>query len=154
MVLASTGAPVCAQSFKWSPIQIFTSIRTKDSLFKNESYFFAELKQLKVLIDRLESGEKLFIILDEILKGTNSRDKQTGSKHLIEQLIRLNASGIIATHDLALGQLIDSYPENIKNMRFEVEFKNDELVFDYKLKDGISQNMNATFLMKKMGITI
>ncbi len=154
MVLASTGAPVCAQSFVWSPIQIFTSIRTKDSLFKNESYFFAELKQLKVLIDRLESGEKLFIILDEILKGTNSKDKQTGSKHLIEQLIRLNASGIIATHDLALGQLIDSYPDNIKNMRFEVEIKNDELIFDYKLKEGISQNMNATFLMKKMGITI
>ncbi len=154
MILASAGAPVCAQSFEWSPIEIFTSIRTKDSLLKNESYFFAELKQLKVLIDRLESGKKLFIILDEILKGTNSKDKQTGSKHLIEQLIRLNASGIIATHDLALGQLKDTYPENINNMRFEIEFKNDELVFDYKLKEGISQNMNATFLMKKMGITL
>lgn len=154
MILASTGAPVCAESFEWSPTQIFTSIRTKDSLYKNESYFFAELKQLKVLIDKLESGERLFIILDEILKGTNSKDKQTGSKHLIEQLIRLNASGIIATHDLALGTLADNYPQNINNMRFEVEFENDELVFDYKLKEGISQNMNATFLMKKMGITI
>lgn len=102
----------------------------------------------------MESGEHLFIILDEILKGTNSKDKQTGSKHLIKQLIRLNATGIIATHDLALGKLAESYPENISNMRFEVEFENDELVFDYKLKDGISQNMNATFLMKKMGITI
>lgn len=154
MILASTGAPVCAQSFEWSPIQIFTSIRTKDSLYKNESYFFAELKQLKVLINQLQSGKRLFIILDEILKGTNSKDKQTGSMHLIEQLIRLNASGIIATHDLALGDLVKTYPNNISNMRFEVEFNNDELVFDYKLKLGISQNMNATFLMKKMGITI
>jgi len=154
MILASTGAPVCAQAFEWSPIQIFTSIRTKDSLYKNESYFFAELKQLKVLIDQLKSGKRLFIILDEILKGTNSKDKQTGSMHLIEQLIRLNASGIIATHDLALGDLVKTYPNNISNMRFEVEFNNDELVFDYKLKSGISQNMNATFLMKKMGITV
>jgi len=153
MILASTGAPVCAQAFEWSPIQIFTSIRTKDSLYKNESYFFAELKQLKVLIDQLQSGKRLFIILDEILKGTNSKDKQTGSMHLIEQLIRLKASGIIATHDLALGDLVKTYPNNISNMRFEVEFNNDELVFDYKLKSGISQNMNATFLMKKMGIT-
>jgi hypothetical protein len=154
MILASTGAPVCAKSFEWRPIKIYTSIRTRDSLFKNESYFFAELKRLKSLIDQLEAGEKMFIILDEILKGTNSKDKQTGSKHLIEQLIRLNAAGIIATHDLALGELAKNYPENIKNMRFEVEFENDELVFDYKLKTGISQNMNATFLMKKMGITI
>ena len=154
MILASTGAPVCAKLFEWRPIKIYTSIRTRDSLFKNESYFFAELKRLKSLIDQLEAGEKMFIILDEILKGTNSKDKQTGSKHLIEQLIRLSASGIIATHDLALGELAKNYPENIQNMRFEVEFENDELVFDYKLKNGISQNMNATFLMKKMGITI
>ncbi|PKP29866.1 MAG: hypothetical protein CVU00_14240, partial [Bacteroidetes bacterium HGW-Bacteroidetes-17] len=125
MILASTGAPVCAQAFEWSPIQIFTSIRTKDSLYKNESYFFAELKQLKVLIDQLQSGKRLFIILDEILKGTNSKDKQTGSMHLIEQLIRLKASGIIATHDLALGDLVKTYPNNISNMRFEVEFNND-----------------------------
>ena len=154
MILASTGAPVCAKSFEWTPIEIYTSIRTRDSLFKNESYFFAELKRLKTLIDQLEAGNNIFIILDEILKGTNSKDKQTGSRHLIEQLIRLKASGIIATHDLALGDLIKTYPENIINMRFEVEFENDELVFDYKLKEGISQNMNATFLMKKMGITI
>lgn len=154
MILASTGAPVCAQKFVWSPIQIYTSIRTRDSLFKNESYFFAELKRLKTLINELEAGNQMFIILDEILKGTNSKDKQTGSNHLVQQLIRLKASGIIATHDLALGDLVQTYPENIKNMRFEVEFENDELVFDYKLKSGISKNMNATFLMKKMGITI
>jgi hypothetical protein len=153
-ILAMAGAPVCAKSFRFSPAQVFTSIRTKDNLLQNESYFFAELKRLKAIIDELEKGNRLFIVLDEILKGTNSKDKQTGSKALLKQLIRYGASGLIATHDLALGELIDEYPENIRNMRFEVEIKNDELEFDYKLKDGISRNLNATFLMKKMGITI
>jgi len=120
----------------------------------NESYFFAELKRLKAIITSLESGKQLFIILDEILKGTNSKDKQTGSKALLKQLVRYGASGLIATHDLSLGDLILEYPENIRNKRFEVEIQNDELVFDYKLKQGISQNLNATFLMKKMGITV
>jgi len=153
-VMAMAGAPVCAQQFVFSPASIFTGIRTRDNLLENESYFFAELKRLKAIIDSLQAGSKLFIILDEILKGTNSKDKQQGSKALLRQLIRFDSSGLIATHDLTLGELINDYPVNIRNKRFEVEIKNEELVFDYKLKDGISQNLNATFLMKKMGITI
>jgi len=153
-VLAMVGAPVCATKFNFSPASIFTSIRTKDNLLQNESYFYAELKRLKAIIDELEKGNRLFIILDEILKGTNSKDKQSGSKALLKQLIRFGSSGLIATHDLALGDLIKEYPGNIRNMRFEVEIINDELEFDYKLKEGISRNLNATFLMKKMGITI
>jgi hypothetical protein len=152
-MLAMAGAPVCAAQFRFTPVGIFTSLRTSDSLLQNESYFFAELKRLKSIIDKLQAGEKLFIVLDEILKGTNSRDKQEGSKALLRQLIRYNASGLIATHDLSLGELINDYPLNIRNKRFEVEIVNDELVFDYQLKEGISQNLNASFLMKKMGIT-
>ena len=136
------------------PVGIFTGIKTTDSIQNGESYFFAELKKLKKLIDRLESGQKLFVILDEVLKGTNSADKQKGSMALITQLIKLGSSGMIATHDLALGSLADAFPDNIINKRFEVEIANNELVFDYKLKNGISQNLNATFLMKKMGITV
>ena len=153
-ILAMTGAPVCASKFVFSPAEIFTSIRTRDNLLQNESYFFAELKRLKAIIDELDSGTQLFIILDEILKGTNSKDKQMGSLALLKQLIRYNATGLIATHDLSLGSLIEEFPENIRNKRFEVEIENDNLVFDYTLKDGISRNLNATFLMKKMGITI
>jgi hypothetical protein len=153
-ILAMVGAPVCATEFRFSPASIFTSIRTKDNLLQNESYFFAELKRLKAIIDELEKGHRLFIILDEILKGTSSKDKQSGSKALLKQLIRYGASGLIATHDLALGDLINDYPVNIRNMRFEVEIIDDELEFDYKLKEGISRNLNATFLMKKMGITV
>jgi len=154
MVLSMTGAPVLADKFLIKPVDIFTGIKTTDSLQDGESYFFAELKRLKELIDKLESGQKLFVILDEVLRGTNSADKQKGSMSLITQLIRLSASGMIATHDLALGKLINEFPENITNKRFEVEINNNELVFDYKLKEGISQNLNATFLMKKMGITV
>ena len=153
-VLAMTGSTVCAKSFKFTPVEIFTSISTKDSLQKNESYFYAELKRLQMIIDKLNNGEQLFIILDEILKGTNSKDKQEGSKALLKQLIKLNSSGIIATHDLALGSLADIYPKNIVNHCFEVEIENEKLIFDYKLKNGSSKNLNATFLMKQMGITL
>ncbi len=154
MILALAGSVVCANKFIISPIHLHTSVRTSDSVQKSESYFFAELKRLKSIIDRMQAGERLFVIIDEMLKGTNSKDKHHGSEALIEQLIRLKASGLIATHDIGLGSLAEKYPENVKNYRFEVEILNDELHFDYKLKTGISQNLNATFLMKKMGITV
>ena len=153
-VLAMTGAPVLADEFVFTPVQLFTGIKTSDSLQDGESYFFAELKRLKEIIERLEKGERLFILLDEILRGTNSKDKQKGSQALLKQLIRLGASGMIATHDLSLGALQKEFPENVVNKRFEVEIINNRLQFDYLLKEGISQNLNATFLMKKMGITV
>jgi hypothetical protein len=153
MVMAMTGSAVIAERMTFFPAAMITSIRTRDSLQKNESYFYAELKRLKYIIERLEQGEKLLILLDEILKGTNSRDKQSGSIALLEKLLGYGATGLIATHDLALGELEKTYPENISNKSFEVVIENDLLVFDYKLKDGIARQMNATFLMKKMGIT-
>ncbi len=153
-LLACTGTPVDAEEFTLYPARLVTSLRTTDSLNDNESYFFAELKRLKMIIERLNRGEKLFIILDEILKGTNSVDKQKGSIALMKQLISLRSCGIIATHDLILGELEKVFPEQIKNYRFEADITNDELSFSYKLKEGIAQNMNACFLMKKMGITV
>ena len=154
MVLAMTGSLVLANKFLLKPVDIFTGIKTTDSLQDGESYFFAELKRLKEIITTIENGSEVFIILDEILRGTNSADKHKGSEGLVKQLISLGASGMIATHDLTLGQLENAFPGKVTNKRFEVEIQNDELVFDYKLKDGISQNLNATFLMKKMGITL
>ncbi len=153
-LLASIGAPVCAESFNFYPANLVTSLRTSDSLNDNESYFFAELKRLKMIIDRLQNGEKLFIILDEILKGTNSTDKQKGSLALMKQLIAMDGCGIIATHDLVLGKLVAEFPGNIKNYRFEAEIKDDHLSFSYKMQTGIAENMNACFLMNKMGITV
>lgn len=152
-MLACAGAPVCAESLSFYPCKLVTNLRTADSLADNESYFFAELKRLKMIIDRLQAGEELFIILDEILKGTNSEDKQKGSLALMKQLISLNGNGIIATHDLVLGNLEQEYPESVKDYRFEADITNDQLSFSYKIREGVAQNMNACFLMKKMGIT-
>jgi hypothetical protein len=152
LILACIGAPVCADEMTVFPGRLVTSLRTTDSLNGNESYFFAELKRLKMIVDRLHSGEILFIILDEILKGTNSVDRQKGSLALVRQLIALDSNGIIATHDLALGTLEKEFPGNVGNYCFEADIKDDALVFEYKIRDGIAQNMNATFLMKKMGI--
>ena len=154
MILALCGSAVCAKEMKISPIQLFTSIRTKDNLAKNESYFYAELLRLQSIIKALKAGSSLFIILDEILKGTNSKDKEMGSKALVKQLIGLKATGIIATHDLQLGELINDFPNHIDNRCFEVDIHDEKLHFDYKLRPGISQNLNATFLMNKMGITV
>jgi len=154
MVLGMAGATVCANRFSFPPGEVFTSMRTTDSLQKNESYFFAELSRLKKMIDKLKEGSRLFIILDEVLKGTNSKDKASGSKALVKQLINMKTTGIIATHDVSLGTLMEEFPDSVINKRFEVEMSDDDLVFDYKLKDGISRNLNATFLMQKMGITI
>lgn len=153
-LLACIGAPVCCERLKLYPNQLITSLRTSDSLSDNESYFFAELKRLKRIIDLLNQGQQLFIILDEILKGTNSMDKQKGSFDLIRQFMQLKANGIIATHDLLLGSLIKQFPEEIRNYCFEADIKENELTFSYKLREGMAQNMNACFLMKKMGIIL
>ena len=153
-LLACIGASVCCEKLKLHPNQLITSLRTSDSLSDNESYFFAELKRLKRIIDLLNQGQQLFIILDEILKGTNSMDKQKGSFDLIRQFMQLKANGIIATHDLLLGSLIKQFPEEIRNYCFEADIKENELTFSYKLREGVAQNMNACFLMKKMGIIL
>ena len=133
-LLACMGAPVWASSFDFHPVQLMTSLRTTDSLTDSESYFFAELKRLKLIINKLERGDDLFIILDEILKGTNSIDKQKGSLALIKQLIELKTNGIIATHDLLLGKLINSYPNNIDNYCFEADIQNEELIFNVSIR--------------------
>jgi DNA mismatch repair ATPase MutS len=153
-LLACIGCPVCGKEMSLHPNQLITSLRTSDSLSENESYFFAELKRLQLIIRKLHNGEKLFIILDEILKGTNSVDKQKGSLALIEQLIRLQTNGVIATHDLLLGTLKETFPANIRNYCFEADIVDNELHFSYRLREGIAQNMNACFLMNKMGITV
>ena len=152
LILACTGVPVCANELTFTPVGIYTNMRTTDSLLKDESYFFAELKRIKGVLELLQKGEKIFVILDEMLKGTNSIDKLNGSKELIRKLIELKAVSLIATHDLKLSEMENEFPDQVYNKCFEIRIENDELVFDYKLSDGVTKTMNATFLMKKMGI--
>jgi DNA mismatch repair ATPase MutS len=154
LLLAMMGAPVFAKRLTFYPIEIHSSIRTNDSLAKRESYFYAELKRLKEIITELEQGKQKLILLDEILKGTNSSDKQSGSIALIKQLMKYQLAGLFATHDLALGDLINHYPENIKNLCFEIHITGDRMEIDYKLSPGVCRNLNASFLMKNMGIIL
>ncbi|MDP1621418.1 MAG: hypothetical protein Q8M08_03675 [Bacteroidales bacterium] len=154
LLLAMIGAPVFAAKLIFYPIEIHSSIRTNDSLAKRESYFYAELRRLKEIIGELESGKQKLILLDEILKGTNSSDKQTGSIALIKQLMKYKLAGLFATHDLALGDLVNHYPENIRNLCFEIQITGDRMEIDYKLSPGVCRNLNASFLMKNMGIIL
>lgn len=152
LVIAMIGAPVCASRYKFSPIHLFTSLRTNDSLQENESFFYAELKRLHLLTAQLESGKKVFFLLDEILKGTNSKDQHAGSEALIKKIIKLNGVGIIATHDVELSKLSTVYKEQVRNLCFEITIKDNKLNFDYKLGEGVCSTMNASFLMKTLGI--
>ncbi len=150
IVMSNCGLPVCTNKIKYNPIKLITSMRTSDSLNDDESYFYAELKRLKFIVNEIKN-ENYFIILDEILKGTNSKDKAIGSKKFVEKLNKSKSTGIIATHDVSLCDLATEYP-TIENYYFDAEIINDELHFDYKMKNGVCKNMNASFLLKKMEI--
>ncbi len=154
VVLAMTGAPVCATDMELPILQVYTSMRTQDALQESTSSFYAELKRLKIIIEAVEQETNIFFLLDEILKGTNSKDRHTGSKALIKQLIQQGGGGIIATHDLELGSLEAQYNGSIENWCMEVQIENGQLHFDYLLKKGVSQSFNATLLMQNMGIKI
>ncbi|HET6994023.1 MAG TPA: DNA mismatch repair protein MutS [Chitinophagaceae bacterium] len=152
IVLAKAGSVVCAKNFSLYPYDLYVSMRITDSLQDSESFFYAELKKLREIIQHLERGNKTFVMLDEILRGTNSNDKHSGTVGLIRKLVGLHATGIIATHDLTIGELSSHYPDYMGNKCFESEIVNGELVFDYKLKEGICTKLNASFLLKKMGV--
>lgn len=152
IVIALNGAPVYAKEFTCPLLGLRTGMRTADSLKDHQSYFYAELNRLHAITVELREQKPLLILLDEILKGTNSTDKQAGSIALVKQLVNYPCLSIVATHDLALGELEAQFPEHVINYHFEPTIENDELSFDYTLKRGIAEKMNATFLMKKMGI--
>lgn len=152
LVLARAGSAVCAKSLLLFPYDLYVSMRITDSLQDSESLFYAELKRLQSIIYHLRDNNKTFVILDEILKGTNSNDKHGGTVGLIRKLAIHRACGIIATHDLTIAGMSAEYTGYMTNKCFESVIVNDELVFDYKLKDGVCSRLNASFLMKKMGI--
>jgi len=154
IVLAMMGSPVCAKHISVSHLKVMSSMRISDNLEESTSTFYAELKKLKEIIDAVYANEKAFLLLDEILRGTNSADRHTGSSALLKQLIKHNAAGIVATHDLELAKLSEDFPSNIHNYHFDVKVNNEELYFDYKLNKGICRSMNASILMKKIGIEL
>ncbi len=154
IILAMSGSAVCAKELTLPLLQVYTSMRTQDALHESTSSFYAELKRLKVIIEAVESEHNIYFLLDEILKGTNSKDRHTGSRALIEQMIKSKGAGIIATHDLELGNMEATGNGAIENLCMEVAVENGKLRFDYTLEKGVSKSFNATILMKEMGINI
>lgn len=152
VVLAMMGAPACAKQLTLSPMRIVSTMRIADNLEESTSTFYAELKKLKYIIECVNRREKVFLLLDEILRGTNSLDRHTGSRALVKQLIQHQAVGMLATHDLELAKLENEYPQNIHNYHFDVQVAGEELYFDYKLKEGVCTSLNASVLMRKIGI--
>lgn len=149
-VLAQSGMPVCAKSAHLSVKNIVVSMRMSDSLADQKSYFFAEILRLKNIIDGL--NEQTFLLLDELLRGTNSDDKRQGTIGLLHSLRLKNAQGILATHDLEVCAVSNEFSTYFRNACFEVDMEEDQLHFDYTLRDGICKNKNASYLLKKYGI--
>ncbi|MEO6148938.1 MAG: DNA mismatch repair protein MutS [Mucilaginibacter sp.] len=153
-VLALCGAPVCADDMQVSVITLISYMRIKDSLNESTSTFKAELDRLQMLLAAVEQEPKVFFLIDEMLRGTNSVDKYRGSKAVIEQLISKKAVGMVATHDLQIARLEDKYPNYVRNFYFDIQVLNGEMLFDYKLKHGECKTFNASLLLKRIGIDV
>ena len=148
-ILAMNGLPVFAEEMRVSVFRLFTNMRTTDDLTHGISYFNAELLRLKQLIASLDPNIPSLIILDEILKGTNSLDKLNGSRLFLEYISERNVTGVIATHDLELSKLEDENPQRFHNYSFEIELGTD-VTYTYKIGRGVARNQNATFLLKQI----
>jgi DNA mismatch repair ATPase MutS len=153
MVLALTGAPCCAKYGQLSHLKIFTSMRTQDSLKEGVSSFYAELKRIEQLLKLIQSGQPIFFLLDEMFKGTNSKDRHRGGFSLIKQLKELNAFGIISTHDLDLAILAGA-DEIVTNYSFNSSIREGEMIFNHILTEGLCSDFNAGELMKRSGIKV
>lgn len=154
LVLAYAGAPVCAQAFTCSRMQIYTCMRVSDNLEKNISSFYAELLRIKQIVSAAKTEKQIFFLLDEIFKGTNSQDRHAGAKVLIQQLSNDGAMGMVSTHDLELGELEQESRQKVRNFHFREYYQNDAIHFDYKLRRGISTTRNAMYLIKMAGIDV
>lgn len=154
IVLALSGGPVCATKAIIPSVKLYTSMRIKDSLSENTSTFQAELERVKSILKLSELGQKLFVLLDEPLRGTNSEDRFLGVSALVKQLISNKTSGILATHDLRLTTAFQYLPRKVSNYHFDISVVNQDYAFDYKLKEGVCKTFNASLLLKKIGLDL
>jgi len=153
LVLAYAGAPVCADFFRLSIMQIHTCMRISDNLRKSISSFYAELLRIKTIVLEAGKGKNVFYLLDEIFKGTNSRDRHLGAKVLIQKLCTTKSIGMVSTHDLELCGL-EKENKAVKNYHFQEYYNDNKICFDYKLRPGASTTRNAIYLMKLAGIDV
>lgn len=154
MVLAYAGAPVCAAGFQLSVMKLVSYMRIKDSLNENTSTFKAELDRLKMILEATANDPDALVLIDEMLRGTNSKDKYTGSKAFIEKLIGQQTSALVATHDLQIADLANVHGKLVRNFHFDIQMKAHDMFFDYKIKDGECQTFNALILLKAIGLEV
>ncbi|MEN9799155.1 MAG: hypothetical protein RL653_2851, partial [Pseudomonadota bacterium] len=154
-VLALAGGPVCAEALRLSPLQVLTSMRVKDSLERGVSYFYAEVQRLKLLLDVASArpGTGLFL-LDEILLGTNARERQLASREVLKLLLGHGAVGGVSTHDLALATLAEDPAYKVRNVHFRDEVVDGQMRFDYRLREGVVDTTNALRVMRLAGIPV
>ncbi|MFT4565583.1 MAG: ABC-type multidrug transport system fused ATPase/permease subunit [Saprospiraceae bacterium] len=154
MILAYAGAKIAGHSLSFSNAKLVTYMRIKDALEENASTFKAELDRVGLILRLMKSGEPCFILIDEMLRGTNSKDKLKGSIAFTNEVLATSSYAMIATHDIQLTELSKSHPKKIRNYYFDIDYKNNELVFDYSVKSGICENFNASYLLAKMGLNL
>ena len=157
-VLAAAGAPACAKALRLGPVRVATSMRIEDSLERGISHFFAELRRLKRVIDLAREGQTagspVLFLLDEILHGTNSRERIIGACAVVKELLALGALGAVSTHDLGITALERELQGRVQNAHFEEQVEGDTMTFDYVLRPGIVQSSNALRLMRAVGIDV
>ncbi|MEO5912475.1 MAG: DNA mismatch repair protein MutS [Pelobium sp.] len=154
MILAYAGAKVCASVFETSIFKLISYMRIKDSLADQTSTFKAEIDRLKMILDFTLAHQDSFVLIDEMLRGTNSRDKYLGSKVFIKKLISQETPGFIATHDLQVAELEKHYPTQLRNFHFDIQLEKGEMFFDYKIKKGECKTFNASLLLKAIGLSL
>lgn len=154
LILSYIGLPVCAKSFSCPILKIYACMRTSDNLGQSVSSFYAELLRVKMVVEAVDRNERVFFLLDEIFKGTNSADRHMGAKMLIGQLDRKGSWGMVSTHDLELADMEAESGGRIRNYHFKEYYQNNKIYFDYQLQKGISDTRNAVYLMKMAGVNI
>ena len=152
LVLAYAGAPVCARAFRCAVLEVHTSMRLRDDLEKRISSFYAELLRLKGLVEAAREGRKTLFLVDEIFRGTNSKDRREGAAAVLRQLRDLGAAGLVSTHDLDLATLEAEDPAHFRNFHFEEHFTDGRIEFDFKLRPGVSTTTNAIHLIRMVGL--
>jgi DNA mismatch repair ATPase MutS len=153
-VLAMAGAPVRARRLRLTPLRVGASIRVNDSLQDGSSRFYAEITRLRALFDLVGGGQPLLFLLDELLQGTNSKDRQIGAEGIVRALLNRGAIGLVSTHDLALTDIRALLNGQVHNVHFQDEFENGKMYFDYKLREGVVTKSNGLALMRSIGLDV
>jgi DNA mismatch repair ATPase MutS len=153
-VMAFAGAPVCARRLRMSPLVLRTSIRVSDSLERGVSHFYAEVKKLRAVLDAAQGETRVFFLLDEILHGTNSRERQVGARWMLAELLSRGAVGAVSTHDEELCRLTPELMTRVRLVHFRETVQNGEMTFDYQLREGPVQGGNALRVMRLAGLGV